>query len=1013
MRNETTGLLLAVLCLVALALPLAAQNASLVGTTRDPQQAAMPGVTVTLTNLDTGVALTTQTDATGNYEFPFVKPGRYSLKAEQKGFQTFVQSQVVLAVADRMRLDPAMLLGGASTLVTVAESASSIQTESSNLGEVVTSKKITDIPLNGRFFLDLALLSTGTTVPSTNNRTFLAVPSGIGISGINASGTREDSTNYVFDGINLSDMVQNQITFQPNIEMIQEFKVLTNAFSAEYGRNAGIIITGVSKSGSNSIHGSAFEFVRNENFDAKNFFDPAGPIPPFKRNVYGYSVGGPIRRNKTFFFTSYEGRQGREVATIKTQVPSEAQRAGVTNPIIGKLLALVPRANDATGTFVNGSAPRKRELNQFSGRIDHNFSEKNFLYGTFLSNRDSRTEPTLQSNNLPGFGDFRPAKRELLALAYTRVISPVMTNELRAGLNRVSISFTQDDKANPADFGINSPSAVFPNFNVPGALRFGGIDGFPQGRGDTTFQYSDTLGWVHGRHALKFGADFRRFRNNNFNYGTGGTINFGSLTAFLAGTPGSATETALAVTPALRVSAFGAFAQDDFKVTPRLTLNVGLRWEYNGVPSEKYNRIGIYELAQNTVVAVGSAGAERPYNRQFTNFGPRVGFAYDPTGEGKMVVRGGAGIYYDQPVTNVVTPSGSNPPFSASVNNTSNISLASPFAVPPGGSSSIQAIDPNFKSGTVYSYNFNVQRDVMGTVFQVTYVGSQGRHLRLGGDYNQGLNGVRPISRYSSIFIQESVSNSSYNGMWISANKRLSKGLTLSGSLTVSKSIDNNSVGSVGANNPQIQDFHNIAAERALSDFDARRRFTISGVYLLPFRAGQGFLKRLVEGWSVAPIVNMQTGSPFSPIVPLSSTLAPGATPAPGVIYNSGSLEQYDRPDYVTGQPLTVANPSPSQWINPKAFVRHNLGFGSAGRNILTSPGFQDVDFSIAKNTAVKERLSLQFRAEAFNLLNHPNFTQPQNSLTASTFGQITATRTARGDLGSSRQLQLGLKLIF
>jgi len=217
----------------------------------------------------------------------------------------------------------------------------------------------------------------------------------------------------------------------------------------------------------------------------------------------------------------------------------------------------------------------------------------------------------------------------------------------------------------------------------------------------------------------------------------------------------------------------------------------------------------------------------------------------------------------------------------------------------------------------------------------------------------------------------------------------------------------------VGANNPQIQDFHNIATERALSDFDARRRFVMSGVYLLPFTAQNGFLKRVVAGWSVAPIVNMQTGSPFSPIVPLSATLAPGATPAPGVIYNSGSLEQYDRPDVVVGQPLLMPNPSPSQWINPKAFARHNLGFGSAGRNILTSPGFQDVDFSIAKNTSIKEGISLQFRAEAFNLLNHPNFTQPQNSLTASTFGQITATRSTRGDLGSSRQLQLGMKLIF
>src|SRR5882672_9014255 len=501
---------LAIVCLCLGAIPALAQNASLVGTVRDAQQAIVPGAMVTLQNTDTGVELTTISDELGNYEFPTVRPGNYSVKVELRGFQTFVQAPVVLAVGQRSRVDAVLRVGEISTIVSVEAAPATVQTETSSLGDVVDNKKIGDIPLNGRFFLDLALLTAGTVVPSTNSRTFLASPSGIGMSGINASGTREDSTNYVFDGINLSDMVQNQITFQPNIEMIQEFKVLTNAFSAEYGRNAGIIITGVSKSGSNSIHGSAFEFVRNEKFDAKNFFDPVGPIPPFKRNVYGYSVGGPIRRNKTFFFTSYEGRQGREVATIKTQVPSEAQRAGVTHPIVQKLLAIVPHANDATGTFVNGSAPRKRELNQFTGRIDHNFSAKNFIYGTFLSNRDSRSEPTLQANNLPGFGDFRPAKRELLALAYTRVMSPTMTNELRAGLNRVSISFTQDDKANPVDFGITSPSAVFPNFNVPGALRFGGIDGFPQGRGDTTFQYSDTLGWVHGRHAMKFGADFRR-----------------------------------------------------------------------------------------------------------------------------------------------------------------------------------------------------------------------------------------------------------------------------------------------------------------------------------------------------------------------------------------------------------------------------------------------------------------------------------------------------------------------
>jgi hypothetical protein len=1001
---------LAVVCLLLVALPAAAQNAALVGTVTDPQQAAIPDAVVTLSNLGTGVVQTVKTDADGNYEFPLVRPGNYSVKAEHTGFKTFVQSPLKLAVEERARVNATLALGETTTTVTVEASSAGVQVESSSLGEVVTGKRIVEMPLNGRFFLDVALLAAGTVVPSTNNRTFLAVPSGIGASGINASGTREDSTNYLFDGINLSDMVQNQITFQPNIDMIEEFKVQTNAFSAEYGRNAGIIINAVSRSGSNNIHGTAYEFVRNEKFDAKNFFDQPGKIPPFKRNIFGYSVGGPVIRNRTFFFTSYEGRRGREVTTLNTIVPSDPQRATVTNPIMLKVLALAPHANDATGTHFFGSAPRKRTLNQFTGRIDHNFSSRDSVFGTFIINRDSRTEPTLQGNNLPGFGDFRPAKRALVSLGYTRVIAPTVTNQLRAGLNRVRIDFNPAYTASPADFGISSPSPVFPDFVVSGALAFGGITGFPQGRGDTTFQYTDTLSWVRGKHSLKFGGEFRRFRNNNFNGGTGGTINFGSMAAFLAGTPGSATETALPATPTLRVSALDLFAQDDIKATSRLTLNLGLRWEYNGVPKELRDRQSIYLFDQNKLAQVGANGVERAYQRQYTNFGPRAGFSFDPTGRGKTAIRAGAGLYFDQPVTNIVTGLSSNPPFSTSVNVTSNVNLAAPFNAPPGSGTAINAVDPNFRSGRIFSYNFNIQQERFGTVFQATYVGSQGRHLRLVGDYNQGINGVRPLTGFSSINVQESVSNSNYNGLWLSAERRLAHNLTFNISYSLSKSIDNNSVGS---SNPQIQDFRNIAAERALSDFDARQRFVLSGVYLLPFTADHALWKRLVEGWSLAPIFNLQAGNPFSAIVPLTATLAPGATPAPGVIYNSGSLEQFDRPSYVAGQALTVPNPGPAQWLNAQAFLRQNGGFGNAGRNILHSPGFEDIDIALAKNTRIREGLSLQFRAETFNLLNHPNFGQPVNSITSAQFGQILVTRTARGDLGSSRQIQLGMKLVF
>jgi hypothetical protein len=978
------------------------QSAALAGTVKDSQDAAIPSATVTLTHQLTKVIQTTQSDDSGNYEFPVVRPGPYSLKVERTGFKTFVQNDIELSVQQRGRVDANLQVGDATTVVSVEALASGVQTESSSLGTVVENKKIVEIPLNGRFFLDLALLTAGTVVPSTSNRTFLAAPSGIGISGINASGTREDSTNYLFDGINLSDMVQNQITFQPNIDMIQEFKVQTNAFNAEYGRNAGIIINAVSKSGTNGFHGSAFEFLRNEKLDAKNFFDRANaPIPPFKRNIFGYSIGGPVIKNRTFFFHSYEGRQGREVATLNAPVPTDAQRASATNPVVRNLLGLIPAANDPTGGFLQGSAPRKRELNQFTGRIDHSLSQKDTLFGTFIINRDSRTEPTLQGNNLPGYGDSRPAKRGLLAIGYTRVIVPTVTNEFRAGLNRVRIDFNQVFAGKPSDVGMTSPSTVFPQVVIAGGggggPAFGGISGFPQGRGDTTFQYNDTLAWIKGRHSIKVGAEFRRFRNNNFNYGTGGVLNFASMATFIAGTPSSATQTALPVTPGYRVNALGIFVQDDIKVNARLALNLGMRWEYNGTPNEIHDRLGIYDFTGNRIVQIGTNGFDKPYNRQFTNFGPRVGFSYDPFGKGKTVIRAGTGFYFDQPVLNVLGGLSTNPPFSASVNNTSNVNIANPFAVPPGGSSAIGAVDPNFKSGRVLSYNVNIQQEWAGTVFQATYVGSMGRHLRITGDLNQGILGVRPIPGFSSIAYQQSVSNSNYNGLWLSADRRFAKGLTFQTSYTFSKSIDNNSVGS---SNPQAQDYRNLSAERALSDFDARHRFVLSGVYLLPFTSSaNGLTKRLVEGWSISPIVNLQSGNPFSPIIQAADA--------------RGSLLAFNRPFVNLGVPLYTDNPDPSGFLNRAAFTQQATGFGNAGRNILTSPGFQDIDFSVAKRTLIKERFEVQFRVEAFNLFNHPNFSQPVNNLLATTFGTITATRTARGDLGSSRQVQLGMKLIF
>src|SRR5215471_16705260 len=397
MSNRLKGIVWSTILFAFSTPALLAQNAAVVGTVRDAQDAVVPSAVVTLKNVDTGVSQATESNEAGLFEFPNVRPGSYSVKVEKAGFKSFQQGPIVVSVDQRARVDTGLEVGETSTVLTVEASDIHVETESSSLGSVVTTKTIMEMPLNGRFFLDLALIQPGAVAPSTNNRTFLAVPSGIGISGINASGTREDSTNYVFDGINISDMVQNQITFQPNIEMIQEFKVQTNAFSAEYGRNAGIIVNGVSKSGTNGLHGSAFEFVRNSYFDAKNYFDRGDlPIAPFKRNVFGYSVGGPIRKNRTFFFNSYEGRRAREVASLNSLVLSDAQRASITNPVVQKIAALIPASNytdPANGLprYI-GTAPRRRTLNQETLRIDNYFGDKDSLFGTFIANRDERTE---------------------------------------------------------------------------------------------------------------------------------------------------------------------------------------------------------------------------------------------------------------------------------------------------------------------------------------------------------------------------------------------------------------------------------------------------------------------------------------------------------------------------------------------------------------------------------------------------------------------------------------------
>jgi hypothetical protein len=992
----------------------AAQNGSITGAVKDAQNAGVAAAVVTLTDIGKQIKSKSVTAQDGSYDFPTLRPGSYSLTVESPGFQTFTIPSLTLEVDQRIRADASLAVSGASAYVDVNAAIAGVQTESSAIGDVMNSQQISDIPLNGRFFLDLAVLVPGSVLGSTNNRSGNTSASAFGAFSINSSGARSDSASFVLDGINLND--GTQIEFQPSIEAIQEFKVDSNAFSAEYGRTSGIIITGIVKSGTNAFHGVLFDYLRNDKLDALNFFDPpravekartGETIAPFKRNIFGESVGGPVLlpgyngRNRTFFFENYEGRRLRETETFTTTVPTLSQRAAVTNPVVQKLLTLIPQPNNA-GSAVNnytGQAPRNYNLDNVTMRIDHSFNASNLLFGNFIFEPDNRNEASsLGTHNIPGFGDYRVGHRKLLSIGYTTVFSPRLTGELHLGGNRLQLDFTSQtgvDMLAPGAFGLNTGVADnFPDIRISGGPAFAGLAGYPQGRKDTTVQANYILSWIKGSHSLKFGVDYRAFYNNSYNGGTGGQINFSSIATFLAGTPSTTSIQRGFVTPALSIPAYAGFAEDTYKVTPRLTLNLGLRYEYNAVASARHNNLSVFNFSTNTLSQVGTNGVSGPYKPDFLDFGPRVGLSWDPFGKGRTVIRMGAGIYYDEPQLSAISGLASNTPFANKFTYTyASISLANPFV--PGSTSALApaAISPDFKGARVPQYNFNIQHERWDTVFQIGYIGSASRRLAVTRDYNQGIGGVRPITTFGPVNVYQSTARASYNALWLSAKRKLSKGLSLDASYTFSKSIDTTS----SSSGSQIQDSNNLDAEKSLSDFDARHRFVISLLYQIPGHVSH--VRSFLDHWSISAVGNYQSGNPFSPIV---SSL------------RSGSLNAFDRPNVVYGQSVSLPDPGPNAWFNTAAFALNPIGqFGNAGRNILTGPELRDIDFSLLKNFLLREPFHLQFRGEIFNVTNTPNFGQPGNTVGAANFGVIQTTRSQRGDFGSSRQIEFALKLIF
>ena len=996
---------------------LAQSTGTIEGVVTDSSGAVIPNATLVVRNPGTGQEQTFQTDSSGLYAAPSLTPGTYSVTVKAPGMQSTAVTNVVVAVSSTTRQDFALNVASSSVTVQIEATNPVVETSSVTLGQVVDQKTVQQIPLNGRHFVDLALLVPGTVTPPQNG--FLTSPlRGQGTSSFNSAGGREDTVNFMINGVNMNDISQNQITFQPTVNTVEEFKIDNSTFSAEYGRNSGSIVNIATRAGTNQIHGEAYDYLRNNALDARNFTNPIGVTQsPFRRNQFGGDVGFPVKKDTTFLFLSYEQLRQRQSIPINTTVLTAAQRAtgaASPDPIVRELLPLIPAANSSTNVFV-GNAIAPVDLYQGTANFTQLFGDKNRFNAYYAMQQDQRNEPTTQGNNLPDFGDLRHGVRQVLTLTDTQTISPTLVNETRAGFNRIHIVFAAQNNQNAADLGINSGVNApigLPQISVTNAFSFGGINGFPQGRGDDTIIGSDTLSWVHGKHIVKFGGEYRQAIADSFS-STPGSFGFASVAAFLADQANSFTANSSNRANRVYIPSVGFFAQDAYKLLPNFTLTLGLRYDWNGTPTEARNRFVVFDPATDALLPVGQSGGPQYANNQSAlNFEPRVGFAWDIGGQGKTVIRSAYAIFTDQPIAGLVTGLAANPPNSIPVtfsptrtNPFVNFANAYNFA---SGSISPASVAHNYRNANVQSWNFNVEQQLAKDYgLRVSYVGSKGSNLNIARNYNQPVNGVRPYRALSAtspiaagkplgnITTYESVGNSSYQALWVTMDKRLSRDLQFSGSYTWSKSIDDNSRNIQGIS---VQDSYNIRGDRGLSDFDARHRFVLSAVYGLPFRGN-----RLVEGWQLSLIETLQSGNPIN-FHTTNSSVTGLATLRPNV--NGSSIPTGYSPSR-NGAATFVS------YVSSASFSDPGNAFGNLGRNVVIGPGFSNLDFSLVKDVRLYERFSVQIRADAFDLLNQTNFGQPASTLGPATFGLISSTRFPTGDSGSSRQMQLALKLVF
>ena len=1039
---------------VALLVFIAAAHAQTVagvlrGVIADPSGGHVPAATVTLTSQETGARRSAASDARGEFTITAVPPGEYRVEAEHQGFLRYVQTLTMEVNQNQdVRVEMGLAMAGKVT-VEVAGAAPLVRTESPAMGGVIDNRQILGLPLDGRNFYQLCLLLPGVAPPAPGSAGSVR-----GAFSVSVNGAREDANNFLLDGAYNGDPKLNGAGVTPPVDAIREFEVATSTYDTSFGRNAGGEIGVVTRSGGNQFHGTAYEFFRNGALDGHNFFAPSDqPAPQYRRNQFGATLGGPLVRNRTFFFADYEGTRMAAGQTLIANVPTLGERAGdfsqsslvAIDPATGQpipggkipqyylhpiglaIAALYPRPNrNVPGANFVSSPPLTRNVNHFDVRLDHSFRPSDDLFARYSFVDDNLFDPFAGSSgdaSVPGYGLHIPSRSQNAVLGETHIFTPALVGELRLTFNRVSNGdFPQGQGSSVnhqlglPELSTNSRDWGLTLISVNGFSPIGDEPTSPEHGTTNTYQVADNAAWTRGRHLAKFGFDLRLLQQNAYrDIESHGFFNF---TGLLLGNPleelllGALTETGGATEnnpQHLRSRSYGFFVNDTWRARPDLALTLGLRYEYNSPAVDAANRADVYNLATGSLVQLGQSGFPRGgYHPDYHNLAPRIGLAWSPRGRNTSVFRAAYGIHYDQ---SPLAP-GEGLYFSAPYYNFNvyypiqglvNLSLTNPFPsnFPFPYPGSAIAFQRDLRTPYVQQWNFGIQRQLgKSRVFEIAYVGSKGTHLIDSRNINQPQPSVNrqnpgPNPYFSEIDIIESQANSTYHSLQWRLQRRLRQGLSLLASYTYAKSIDDASGFFNTTGDPNFpQNSYNLSAERGRSDFDIRQRLTLSYAYDLPVFKGH----RRMGGWQSFGVLTFQTGQPFTvALLPDNDNTNTGISQL--------GFGANDRPNVVGNARLS--DPTPREWFNTAAFATPPYGhFGNAGRDILDGPGLRTVNFSIVKNNAVTERLNLQFRTEFFNLLNRTNFNLPDHFVGSPTFGQVVSAE-------DPRRIQFALKLLF